>query len=197
MPGKSKTADKTPFVQLDRSCERYIYILLVRYPDTFSKAFRLVSRARYNHASIGMSDSGGVFYSYVTKGFRTELPQKHPTYRNHEVPCRLYRIEVTDEIYDVANAILADHAKQAHRFKYSSFGLFLFLMRIVYKKEKQYFCSQFVSEVLEQVRAVTLEKHSALYLPDDFTKMKGLDLRFSGYLSELTGRLGAKDMLPA
>jgi len=177
--------------------KRYIYILLLRYPDTFSKIFRLFARVHYNHASIGVSDSDGVFYSYVTTGFRKELPKKHPTFKNHEVPCRLYRVEVSDEVYNVAQTTLEDHAEQAHKFKYSSFGLFLCIMRIVYKRKHQYFCSQFVSETLEQLKAVPLEKHSALYLPDDFTKMEGLDLWFSGYLSELVGMEKQREPLAA
>jgi hypothetical protein len=44
-----------------------------------------------------------------------------------------------------------------------------------------------VCEILEQIRAVPLAKHSALYLPDDFMKMDGLDLCFSGHLSHIVG----------
>ena len=64
--------------------KRYIYVLLLRYPDTFSKIFRIFSRGHYNHASIGISNSDGVFYSYVTKGFRKEIPKKHPTLKKRK-----------------------------------------------------------------------------------------------------------------
>ena len=165
--------------------ERYINILLTRYPDTFSKLLRFFSRGQYNHASIGISDSDGVFYSYVTTGFRKELPKEHPTFKKQEVPCRLYRLPVSDEVYQVARATLEDHAKLAHQYKYNTIGLLLCLLRIVCKINDRYFCSQFVSEVLGDLRAVPLEKHSALYLPDDFIKIQGLDLQFTGHLSEL------------
>jgi len=171
--------------------KRYIHILLVRYPDTFSKLFRFISRGRYSHVSIGVSGSDGLFYSYVTKGFRKEFPRKHPTFKGKEVPCRLYCLEVSDEVYDVAKGILEDHASHAQDCRYNPFGLFLCLMKIAHKKKNQYFCSQFVSEVLDQLHAVPLAKHSALYLPDDFTKMKGLNLRFAGYLSELSRNINA------
>ena len=119
------------------------------------------------------------------------------TFKNQEVPCQLYRVEVSDEVYNVAQTTLEDHAEQADKFKYSTLGLFLCIMRIVYKRKHQYFCSQFVSETLEQLKAVPLEKHSALYLPDDFTTMKGLDLWFSGYLSELVGMEKQREPLAA
>jgi|GEM_PF-582199 len=165
--------------------KRYIYVLLLRYPDTFSTIFRILTRCKYNHASIGVNDSDGVFYSYVTNGFRKELPQKHPTFKRREVPCKLYRVEISQETYNVTRAALYDHEQRSHRFKYNILGVILCLLRFVWPIKNRYFCSQFVSEVLAQVGAVPLEKHSALYLPDDFTKQKGLDLCFSGYLSQL------------
>ena len=175
-------------VRQERGCKRYIYVLLVRYPDIFSKLFRILSRCKYTHASIGLSDSDGVFYSYVTKGFRIELPERHPTFRKKEVPCRLYRVEVSDEIHCETRAALDDHAKRARNYKYNNWGLALCFMRIAYPIRNRFFCSQFVSEMLAQLRAVSLHKHTALYLPDDFERTQGLDLCFSGYLSQLGSR---------
>jgi Orthopoxvirus protein of unknown function (DUF830). len=176
--------NNTP-AQQETDAKRYIYVLLLHYPDVFSKIFRFISRCRFSHASIGVSGSDGVFYSYVTKGFRIELPKQHPKFKQQEVPCRLYRIEVSDEIHRVTRDTLDDHAKQAHNYKYNNLGVALCLMRIVYPFGNRFFCSQFVSEILAQMRAVPLEKHCSLYLPDDFEKMEGLDLCFSGYLSQL------------
>ena len=168
---------------------RYIYILLARYPDAFSTALRFITQNCFSHASIGLSDSDGLFYSYVTKGFRKEFPQMHPTYKGREIPCSLYCLEISDEVHSAAKAILEEHANRADDFKYNLFGVLLCLLRIANKKKSsnKYFCSQFVSEILEQLSVVPLVKHSTLYRPDDFTHMKGLDLQFAGYLSELAG----------
>ena len=173
---------ESPFKR-DGKC--YVNILLLRYPDLSSRCFQLVSGGYYSHASIGVSDMSGTFYSYVTAGFRKEFPGQHPTFKQQEVPCRLYRIEVSEKIYAATLELLDEHAKQAHKFGYSSLGVVLCLLRIAYRRKNRYFCSQFVSEILERIEAVPLAKHSALYLPDDFTKMKGLDLFFTGNLSEL------------
>jgi len=180
-----ETAEK---VRQEKDCKRYIYILLLRYPDAFSKVFRFFTRCKFNHASIGISGTDGAFYSYVTKGFRRELPKKHPTFKRREVPCKLLRVEISDETYSVTRAALGDHEKQSYKFKYNFFGVVLCLLRVVFPIRNHYFCSQFVSEVLEQMKAVPLEKHSSLYLPDDFTEIRGLDLCFSGYLSQLVSQ---------
>jgi inositol transport system substrate-binding protein len=165
--------------------KRYIYIMLLNYPDRFSRVFRFFSRCKFSHASIGVSDTDWTFFSYVLKGFRKELPKKHPTFKKQEVLCRLYRVEVSDEVYNKTKAALEDHASRAHDYKFSYLGFVLCVLRIVYPLKGQYICSQFVSEILEQTNAVPLKKHSSLYLPDDFTKMSELDLCYSGYLSQL------------
>jgi len=168
-------------------CERYVYVLLMRYPDTFSRIFRFFTRMRFSHASIGIGGANGPFFSYVLKGFRRELPERYPTFNSREIPCRLYKLEVSEETYEKAKKALAVHEKKSKLlgFRYTVVGVILSILRIIYKRNNRYFCSQFVSELLEQVSAVPLQKHSALYLPDDFTKMQELDLCFTGNISEM------------
>lgn len=97
----------------------------------------------------------------------------------------MYRVEISDEKYRNVKAALEEHIKHAHNCRFSYLGLILCYMRIKISLKNRYFCSQFVSEILETTDAVPLDKHSSLYLPDDFTRMKGLELCFSGSLSEL------------
>ena len=175
-------------IQMNLPDKHYLYVLLVRYPDTYSKLFRVFTRCKYTHASIGIGDTEGTFYSYVTKGFRKELPKKHPTFKKQEIPCRLYQLEVTKEIYDVAKLELQDHEKRAYNFKYNFLGVILCLMRLVWPRKNRYFCSQFVSEILTQTEAVSIPKHSALFLPDDFGEIEEFRLCFTGYLSKLVSR---------
>ena len=171
--------------KLSESPKRYINILLLRYPDRFSKTFRFFSRCKYSHASIGISDSDFTFFSYVLKGFRTEFPRKHPTYKTQEIPCELYRIEVSEEKYNFAKAALEDHVRHSPNCRFSYLSFVFCFMRIKMPLKDRYICSQFVSEILDKVNAVPLAKHSSLYLPDDFMKMKELEHCYSGYLSQL------------
>ena len=119
--------------------KQYIYVLLLRYPDLFSKTFRIFTRCKYSHASIEVSGFNGCFYSYVTKGFRKEQPLKHPTFKKREVPYKLYRVKTSVKVYQVTLSALEDHAKNAHKFKYNSFGVILCLLHIVWPMRNQYF----------------------------------------------------------
>ena len=169
----------------DTAAKRYIYVMLLRYPDRFSRTWQFFSRSKFSHASIGISDTDWVFFSYVLKGFRTELPRKHPRFKSREIPCELYRVEISEDVYENAKTVLDEHIGRSHSHKFSYFGLLLCYCRIRRQLTDRYFCSQFVSEILEKSKAVTLSKHYSLYLPDDFMQMNGLELVFSGNLSQL------------
>jgi len=164
---------------------KYIDILLTSYPDKTSKLMQLAIGCCFTHASIGMGDSTEIFYSLVTKGFRLEEPYKHPTFKGKEVPCRLYRLKVSAGVYEKISQTLEYHVGQSKEYKYSYIGLLLCILHISFKRENRYFCSQFVSEVLECARAAKLEKDSALYLPDDFMQVKELTLYYNGTLRNL------------
>ena len=164
---------------------KYIEILLTQYPDKTSRLLQFITGCYFTHASIGVSDSTGFFYSLVTKGFRLEEPYKHPTFKGKEVPCRLYRLRVSERVYEDIKRTLEYHVEQSQNYKYSYIGLWLCIFRISLKRENRYFCSQFVSEVLECAKATKLEKDSTLYLPDDFMKINELALHFNGTLKDL------------
>lgn len=164
---------------------RYINILLTRYPGVTSKIFRMFTGDYFTHASIGVSDTDGIFYSFVTKGFRIEVPKKHPTFRKKDVLCGLYRIKVSEDVYKKAKNMLETYARQFDKYKYTRIGLVFGLFQITYKLRNRYFCSQFVLEVLEHAEVIRLSKDSSLYLPDDFMKINELDLYYRGTLREL------------
>lgn len=51
------------------------------------------------------------------------------------------------------------------QYTYSWWGVVLCLLHIPHKFENQYFCSQFVAEVLSRAGAIELKKEESLYLP--------------------------------
>lgn len=64
-------------------------------------------------------------------------------------------------------------------------GLLLCQMQIPLHRENQYFCSEFVSEVLTRSHALTMPKVPSLMRPNDYTHLSELKCRFEGRLNEL------------
>jgi len=163
-----------------------VFILLTAQLDTMSKLFRLFTRAKYTHASIGIDDHFNHFFSFVTKdGFYLERPTKSRKVKKMARQCALYRLDVTEEIYGTIKETIEKFQLHVKQYRYSYLGVLLCLLRIPHRKKNCYFCSQFVSEVLTLSGAAQLKKESALYLPDDFRKEPMLRILFQGSLGEL------------
>lgn len=174
-----------PRMQTETENQKYIYILLSIYPDRTSRMLRFIKRWDYSHASIGVKDSYGKFYSFNGRGFRVEDPKKYPTVRKQEVPCALYQLPVAQETFEKLQSLLAFHVENAEKYDYSFWGVVFCLLHISRKKENRYFCSQFVAEVLEAAKVLPLAKHSSLYVPDDFSRLREAKLIFQGTLRRL------------
>ena len=52
-----------------------LLIMLTGFHDAGARLIGLMTRSRYTHASIGLEEDPGTFYSFCTKGFREEHPK--------------------------------------------------------------------------------------------------------------------------
>lgn len=133
-------------------------ILLTRYSDWFSKFISLISRESYSHASISI-DGEEVFYSFNYKGFVIEKPKKRmPRTRLKGSAC--IRMQVPEEVYAVIEQEIRHFLERKEVYAYSQNGVILCLFHIPYKFKNQYFCPQFVVEILSRAGAVELKKRS-------------------------------------
>ena len=73
-------------------------------------------------------------------------------------------------------------------YRFNVLGLMLCALHIRWKRRRHYFCSQFVSEVLEKSGAMELPKDSTLMHPNDYTRLNGLKCVFQGRLADLPQR---------
>jgi len=163
-----------------------VFVLLTAHSSLSSRLFRLFTLEKYNHASIGIADDASHFFSFVTKsGFYLERPLKSKKPKKRARKCALYQLDVTEETYEAVRNRLVEFDLHAKQYRYSYLGLMLCMLRIPYYRENNYFCSQFVSELLTVTGAVQLQKQPSLYLPDDFRMEPQLKLFFQGTLGEL------------
>ncbi|WP_326974522.1 hypothetical protein [Caproicibacter sp. BJN0012] len=163
--------------------KKYISVLLTKYSDVTSNMLQIMTRGKYTHASLGITEDE--FFSFVTKGFHVERPAKILSRMREDIPCALYRLRVSDDVYEELSWKLHQLSDCGQLYKYSRLGLFLCLLHIPHFMERHYFCSRFVAEILQDCEALKLRKPSSLYLPDDFAKERQLKLCFEGTLKEL------------
>lgn len=173
-----------------------IYILLTRSGTLLSNLVYAVTGANYTHASLAFDDDLSCLYSSTRKNGYTMFPAgpsreylNRGVFRLREnVPCALYALEVTDEAYIRARRRAEHMMVHGNLYRFNVIGLALCGLHIRWKRRRHYFCSQFVSEVLEKSGAMTPSKHSTLMHPNDYTRQEGLRCVFEGRLADLPQR---------
>ena len=103
----------------------------------------------------------------------------------YSIPCALYELKVDDETYEKAKNHVDDMMENADCYRYNVLGLILCRMNIAYDRKRRYFCSEFLSEVLEKSNAIEHPKHPSLMRPADYTNIDGINCLFDGKLHEL------------
>ena len=173
-----------------------LYIFLTRSGTLLSNLVYHITGAQYTHVSLAFDPDLTTLYSSTRKNGYTMFPAgPSKEYLNRgvfrlreDIPCALYALDVTEEAYLRARR-RADHM-MAHGelYRFNSLGLLLCALHIRWKRRRHYFCSQFVSEVLQKSGSLDLPKHSTLMHPNDYTSLPELRCLYQGRLSDLPQR---------
>lgn len=143
-----------------------ITILLTRYSDRISDAVYHLTGHGYTHASIGLAEEGGVYYSFNYKGFCVETLEKHRRRGvEQSMSCKL---QVTDEAYQALCCQIESFKARRAELHYTRLGVVCCLLHLPLRWKNHYFCSQFVAEMLQRAGAYPLHKRPELYLPNRF-----------------------------
>lgn len=167
-----------------------IFILLTKSDTYISKIIKLTTSDTYTHASISFDESLQPLYSFSRKFVRLPLPAGLRTepltrgfYKKYDyIPCALYELQVEDKVYEAAKQEVEQMMSEAPRYRFSVIGLVLCRLGIPFHRQRHYFCSEFVSNVLDQSNALPLPKEPSLMRPNDYTNIPGLTCLFEGQL---------------
>ena len=173
-----------------------IYILLTRSGTLLSKLVYAVTGASYTHASMAFDEELDCLYSSTRKNGYTMFPAgPSKEYLNKGVfrlrgdaPCALYALEVTDEAYVRARRRAEHMMARGELYRFNTLGLILCALHIRWQRRRHYFCSQFVSEVLQKSGALDLPKPSTLMHPSDYAELPELRCLYRGTLAGLPQR---------
>ena len=173
-----------------------IYILLTRSGTLLSNLVYRLTGARYTHASLAFDEDLSCLYSSTRKNGYTMFPAgpsreylDRGVFRlRPDVPCALYALEVSEEAYTRARRRADRMMAHGNLYRFNVLGLILCGLHIRWQRRRHYFCSQFVSEVLEKSGAMELPKDSTLMHPNDYSALTDLRCVYEGQLSGLPQR---------
>ena len=173
-----------------------LYIFLTRSGTLLSNLVYSLTGAQYTHISLAFDEDLSTLYSSTRKNGYTMFPAgPSREYLNRgvflmreNIPCALYALEVTDEAYTRAKRRTQHMMHHGELYRFNSLGLLLCWMHIRWQRRRHYFCSQFVSEVLEKSGAMELPKDSTLMHPNDYAQLPQLKCLYEGCLADLPQR---------
>ena len=184
---------------------RTIYIVLTKSGTYLSKFIRAVTNATYTHASMSFEDELQPLYSFSrfqtfpplpaglnNESFDNGVYKKYP-----HIPCAVYKIEVEEEIYQKAKGEVEKMLENADYYRFNILGLLLCGCRIPLTRKRYYFCSQFVSHILNSSNVIKLPHRPSLMRPSDYTKIESLECVFEGKLNELKDHLNTYNKITA
>lgn len=169
-----------------------VYFLLTETGTLLSETIKLYTKAKYNHVSLGLDHELRQLYSFGRKnpinpldgGFVHEDFERG-TYSWHPHTLgALYELAVSDEVYKNIEQVITEFQKQRDKYLYNFIGLFGVCLNTPLEIDSAYFCSQFVSEVLNRSGLSLFDKPSGLVTPEDFYKLKQTTPIYEGRIYE-------------
>ena len=153
-----------------------LYIFLTRSGTLVSNLVYALTGAEYTHISLAFDEDLNTLYSSTRKNGYTMFPAgpsreylNKGVFRLREnIPCALYALEVSDEAYARAKRRAEHMMTHGELYRFNSLGLLLCAFHVRWNRRRHYFCSQFVSEVLQKSGSLDLPKHSTLMRPNDY-----------------------------
>ncbi len=180
--------------ELDRQ-KRYIYIVLSNTYSWTTRAIGLYTKAPYNHVSIALDQHLEQMFSFgrlrpnraLPGGFVHEKPREGTFARYKDTTCAIYRLEVTAEEYCKIRAAIAEFELERENYRFNLVGFAGLAAGFPIQRKYAYFCSQFVSTVLQKAGIKLVDKPPGLVKPSDFPNNKRLMLIYEGKLADYNG----------
>jgi len=173
-----------------------VYILLSQTTSTLTKFIKFCTKKPYNHASLAFDERLEYTYSFgrinpddpLIGGFAHE---RLDTGVFKEATCQLLSLDVTREQYRKMRARVAHIEANQIKYKYNFLGLLGTKFNFKLNRKHAYFCSEFVSKMLQEVGLFPEDFPAHLVTPVDLVKHVNLKVEYQGLLSEYLEQTGA------
>ncbi len=171
---------------------RQIYIVVSQSGSIVSLILRCLTGAKYNHASISLSKELECMYSFgrvytffpFLGGFVTESAKSGTFKRFKDTKVVVLRLTVAEESYEGIQLRIKEMLSDRKRYHYNYLGLFLAGIRVCWKQEDHYYCSEFVRDLLESVEPEECEDLTPIIHPMQFLNMPNAEVVYTGLLKE-------------
>ena len=182
--GKRKTVVNTD----SKKQYRQIYLVLSQTGSILSKTLKTVTKAKYNHASIGLTDDMKNMYSFgrvhlynpLSGGYVRESIDSGMFKRFEDTDAAVFMINIPENTYNLIQNHLEEMYTNKDCYHYNKAGLITAFFGHHHQKENYYYCSDFVFEVLTKFEIIPADALSGIVKPIDFYELFKSNLIFEG-----------------
>ena len=166
-----------------------IYIILTYTGTILSKIVRIYTRKEYSHVSISLDEdltkmySFGRLYPYnpFLGGFVHE-GINHGTFKRFKnTKTKIYSLEIDEEKYEKIEEIIKNIQSKKKLYKFNLIGLLALSLNVKIKREKCFYCAEFVKYLLEKSDVVELPD---MVKQEEFEKVNSISKVYKGFLKE-------------
>ncbi len=166
-----------------------IYIILTYTGTILSKIIKIYTKREYSHVSISLDQDLTKMYSFgrlnpynpFIGGFVHEAVDKGTFKRFKKTKIKIYSLEIDEYKYEHLETIIKNIQSKKNLYKFNFIGLMAVALNVKIKRERCFYCAEFVKYVLEQSQVLTLPN---IVKPEDFEKLQGISEVYRGSLIE-------------
>ena len=169
-----------------------IYVVISQTGTILSRILKVITGAKYNHASLSLVPDLETMYSFgrlhpynpVHGGFVEESPHRGTFKRFRNTKVTVLSIAVTDEQYRALKEKLESMLENKDRYHYNYVGLFLAGVKIPYHQRRCYYCSEFVKEMLVRHGIRGADQLASIVEPMHFLQLPDANYVYCGKLCD-------------
>ncbi len=167
-----------------------IYIILTHTGTALSKLIKEYTKDEFSHVSIALDIELKEMYSFgrlnpnnpFCGGFVHEYIDKGTFKRFYKTRAKVYSLEVTEEQYRSIKSNIDQIKNNKEDYKFNIIGLFAVGFHKKIKKQKSFYCAEFIKYVMEKADIKT--DLPDIVKPEDFKNIKELQEIYVGLLSK-------------
>jgi len=166
-----------------------IYIVISQTGTLLSTILKIVTGKEYNHASISLDSNLDNMYSFGRRNpynpfigvFLIEKINVGTYKRFSNTRCKVIRIRVTFDQYNLILFKLREMTNDIDKYKYNVLGLFLAAINVNLHRNNRFYCSEFVRYILD-CADVDVSMIPEIVHPVDFLDMNNGYVIYEGLL---------------
>lgn len=171
---------------------RDIYIIVSHTPSVVSRIIKQFTHTPFNHVSVSLDAELDYMYSFGRRykyfpwigGFVHESLTSGTIGRFTETEAIILKMNVDEEAYDDIRGTLEDMQEHKYSYRYDTLGLLLAIFGKTYKRDKYYYCSEFVRELLVDHGIEDKDNFEKIVRPMDFLNLPDTRVIYRGRLHD-------------